>query len=271
MLELNKIHQGDCIELMKQIDDNSIDMILCDLPYGTTACSWDILISFDKLWKEYERIISDVGSILLFSSGTFTAKLISSNLKLYKYKFVWVKTNTTNFVHAKNRPLTNHEDILVFSKAPMGHISQLGEKRMIYNPQDLIEINKDIKAGKSRFGTIAGTRLSHKEIFKRTHTGYPTDILWQFSEPSTNEKEHTSQKPTDLCEYLIKTYTKEDAVVLDNCIGSGTTAIACKRTNRKFIGIEIEQKYVDIANKRISEINIQTTLKEVTLGNSSQK
>ena len=260
MLEINQIHQGDCLELMQDIPDKSVDLILCDLPYGTTACSWDIILPFDRLWKEYNRIISDVGSILLFSSGTFTAHLISSNLKLYKYKFVWVKNNTTNFVHAKNRPLTNHEDILVFSKAPMGHNSLLGNKRMVYNPQGLIEINKNIKAGKGRFGTTAGIRPSHKDVFKRTHTGYPTDILWQFAEPSANEKEHTSQKPIELCEYLIRTYTNKGNLILDNCIGSGTTAIASKITLRNFIGIELEQKYVDIANKRLSQTRIGENL-----------
>ena len=241
---------------MKKIEDKSIDMILCDLPYGTTACSWDIILPFDKLWKEYSRIISDVGSILLFSSGTFTAHLISSNLKLYKYKFVWVKNNTTNFVHAKNRPLTNHEDILVFSKAPMGHKSLLGNKRMRYNPQGLIKINKNIKAGKGRFGTTAGIRPSHKDVFKRTHTNYPTDILWQFAEPSANEKEHTSQKPIELCAYLIRTYTNKGDLVLDNCIGSGTTAIASINTKRNFIGIEKEEKYVELANKHLEQVNL---------------
>ena len=261
MIEINKIHCMDCIEGMKQLEDNSVDMILCDLPYGTTDCSWDTIIPFDKLWEQYEKIISDVGSIVLFSSGIFTAQLISSNLKLYKYKFVWVKNNTTNFVHAKNRPLTNHEDILIFSKAPMGHKSQLNERRMIYNPQGLIEINKDIKAGKGRFGTIAGKRPSHKEIFKRTHTNYPTDILWGFSEPSANEKQHTSQKPVELFKYLIKTYSNEGDLVLDNCIGSGTTGIACIETGRKFIGFEILQEYVDIANKRLQQDNLNNFIK----------
>ena len=245
--------QGDCLEKMKDIPDKSIDMILCDLPYGTTACKWDSLLPQDKLWEQYKRIISDVGSIVLFSSGQFTPYLMASNLGMFKYKYVWIKQNTTNFVHAKNRPMTEHEDILVFSKAPMGHFSQLGERRMTYNPQGLIEINKDIKLGNGRFGTVAGKRPSHKEVFKRTHIGYPTDVLWQFNEVATNKKLHTSEKPIPLLEYLIKTYTNEGDLVLDNCAGSGTTGVACKNLNRNFIGIELDPEYFKIAEKRINE------------------
>lgn len=245
---------------MAEIPNGSINLILTDLPYGTTACSWDTLIPLDKLWEQYERIINDVGSILLFSNGMFTAQLISSNMKLYKYKYVWVKNNATNFVHAKNRPMVEHEDILVFSKAPMGHISLLKDKRMKYNPQDLIPINKTIKAGKGRFGTVAGTRPSHKAEFIRTHTNYPTDILWQFSEPSANEKIHTSQKSVQLCEYLIKTYTDENDLVLDSCIGSGTTAVACINTKRNYIGFETDKEYFDKAENKIKNYVKQVIL-----------
>lgn len=251
--KLNKIYCCDCLKGMQAIPDKSIDMILCDLPYGTTACKWDSIIPQKELWNNYKRVISDNASIILFSSGRFTPYLMASNLKMFKYKYVWLKNNTTNFVHAKNRPLTEHEDILVFSKAPMGHKSQLGDKRMEYNPQGLIEINKVIKAGRGRFGTVAGIRPSHRKEFKRTHTSYPTDVLTGFPEPSANCKQHTSQKPIALCKYLIKTYTNEGDIVLDNCMGSGTTAVACKKLNRNFIGFETEQKYVDIANKRLAE------------------
>jgi len=254
-MELNTVIQGDCLEVMKNIPDKSIDMILCDLPYGTTACKWDSILPQDKLWQEYRRIINDGGSIVLFSSGQFTPYLMASNLDMFKYKYVWVKQNTTNFVHAKNRPMTEHEDILVFSKAPMGHLSQLGQKRMIYNPQGLTEINKNIKLGNGRFGTVAGKRPSHKEVFKRTHTGYPTDILWQFNEVATNKKSHTSEKPIELLEHLIKTYTNENDIVLDNCAGSGTTAIACINTKRNYFLIEKEPEYVEIIKKRLDSSN----------------
>ena len=244
---------GDCLELMKDIPDNSVDMILCDLPYGTTDCKWDIMILFDKLWEQYTRIIGNNGSIVLFASGKFTPYLMASNLKMYKYKYVWVKQNKTNFVHAKNRPMTEHEDILIFSNAPMGHISLLKENRMTYNPQGLIEINKEIKAGRGRFGTIAGKRPSHKETFKRTHTGYPTDILWQFNETPANKKLHTSEKPINLLEYLVKTYTNEGDLVLDNCMGSGSTGVACVNTKRNFIGMELDKEYFEVATKRIND------------------
>jgi site-specific DNA-methyltransferase (adenine-specific) len=247
----NQIIQGDCLIEMQKIEAKSIDMVLCDLPYGTTASKWDSILPSTILWSQYERIIKDNGAIVLFASGQFSPYLLSSNLSLFKYKYVWIKQNTTNFVHAKNRPMTEHEDILVFSKAPMGHTSQLGERRMIYNPQGLTEINKDIKLGNGRFGTIAGKRPSHKEVFKRTHTGYPTDVLWQFNEVATNHKLHTNEKPIPLLEYLIKTYTNEGDLVLDNAAGSGTTGVAARNLNRNFILIEKEPEYIKIINERL--------------------
>jgi len=249
-----QLYLGDCLEIMPTFPDKSIDMILCDLPYGTTACKWDSIIPQTKLWDNYKKIISNNGSIVLFSSGQFTPYLMASNLEMFKYKFVWVKANTTNFVHAKNRPLTEHEDILVFSKAPMGHINQLKDKRMKYNPQGLIEINQMIKAGKGRFGTVAGTRPSHRKEFKRTHTNYPTDVLTGFPEVSANKKLHTSAKPIPLLKHLIKTYTDEGDLVLDNCAGSGTTGVACKNLNRRCILIEKEEKYCKIIKERLEQI-----------------
>lgn len=251
---INRIINDDCLNVLPEIPDKSIDMILCDLPYGTTDSKWDKMIPIDELWKEYKRIIKDIGVISLYGNGIFSIKLICAEPKLFKYKYVWIKNNTTNFVHAKNRPLTKHEDILVFSKAPMGHKSLLKEKRMIYNPQGLIEVNQIINAGKGRFGTIAGERPSHEKEFKRTHTNYPTDVLTNYPEPSANTKQHTSQKPVLLCEYLIKTYTNENDLILDNCIGSGTTAVACINTNRRFIGIEISKEYCNITHERLKNI-----------------
>ena len=247
------LKQGDCLELMKQIPDKSVNMILCDLPYGTTASNWDKLIPADKLWEQYNRIISDNGSILLFASGLFETKVILSNIDDYKYKWIWVKNNSTNFVHAKNRPMTKHENILVFSKAPMGHKSLLGDKRMTYNPQGLIPVNKKIKAGKSKFGTIAGVRPSHQEEFLQEYTNYPTDVLMDFPEDSSSKKFHTNQKPVKLLEYLIKTYTNEGEVVLDNCMGAGSTGIAAVKTKRNFIGFELDKDYFITAAKRIAK------------------
>ena len=182
--------------------------------------------------------------------------LVTSNFEMFKYKYIWIKNNTTNFVHAKNRPLTKYEEILIFSKAPMGHKSLLKEKRMVYNPQDLIAIHQNIKSGKRRFGTYVGNRPSHKKMFKRMYSNYPTDVLIDYPEPSAGDKQHTSQKSLPLCEFLIKTYTNEGDLVLDNCIGSGTTIVASKRTNRKFIGIEIDSDYCGIANQRLENTKL---------------
>lgn len=253
------LRHGDCLELMRGIPDKSVDLILCDLPYGTTASSWDKIIPANKLWEQYSRILSTNGSVLLFASGLFEPRVMLSNIDDYKYKWVWIKNNSTNFVHAKNRPLTKHESILVFSKAPMGHASQLGKKRMTYNPQGLIPVNKVIKAGKSRFGTVAGVRPSHKSEFTREFTNYPTDVLTQFPEPSASEKVHTNEKPVALLEYLIKTYTNEGDTVLDNCMGSGSTGVACVRAKRNFIGIELDENYFKIAKERVAlEFNEQS-------------
>ena len=248
---MTKLYCGDCLEVMKEIPDKSIDMILCDLPYGTTACSWDSVIPFEPLWEQYNRIIKDNGVVALFGSGTFTSKVMLSNMKNYKYKWVWVKRTPTNFVHAKNRPMSKHEDILIFSKAPMGHISLLGEKRMKYNPQGLIELNKVVKTSSNKFGSVVGVRKSQKEYFKRDYTNYPTDVLVGFPESTSTKKICTSEKPVSLLEYLIKTYTNEGDTVLDNCMGSGSTGVACKNVGRDFIGIELDEKYFQIAKERI--------------------
>ena len=267
MIEINKIHQGDCLELMKEIDDKSIDMILCDLPYGTTECKWDCDIDLNRLWINYKRIIKDEGVIVLFGNGLFSYKLVNNVMDIFKYKYVWIKTNSTLFVHAKNRPLVKHEDILVFSKSSMGHKSLLKERRMPYNPQGLVPYNKKIKKGKGRFGTVIGNRPSHKDEVLREFTNYPCDVL-EYPE-NIGDKIHTCQKPLELCEFLIKTYTNKEDIVLDNCIGSGTTAIACINTKRDYIGIELSEEYCKIANKRIQEALSQTKLNS-EIRNSSQ-
>ena len=247
-----QLYKGDCLEIMKDIPDKSIDLILCDLPYGTTDSNWDRAIPMDKLWTEYNRVLTDIGTTVLFANGLFTPRVMYSNTTQYKYRWVWVKHNSTNFVHAKNRPLVKSEDILIFSKGSMGHKSQLGDKRMTYNPQGIIPVNKIIKAGKNRFGTVAGVRPSHKDEFMREYTNYPCDILTEFPELSSTKKLHTNEKPVKLLEYLIKTYTNEGELVLDNCMGSGSTGVACINTNRNFIGIELDDNYFKIAEDRIN-------------------
>ena len=245
-MELNKIHHGDCLEIMKDIPTGSVDMILCDLPYGTTASKWDSIIPSKELWKQYKRIITDVGAIVLTASGMFTHKLIQSNFDMYKYKWIWVKTKKGNFVNAKNRPMTAFEEVLVFSK---GNTANGSKKRMNYYPQGLVPTRKINKDNGSKFGSMAGKRPSHKKETVQKWTNYPSDVLYF---DSVGKSEHPTQKPVALFEYLIKTYTNEGDIVLDNCMGSGTTAIASINTNRNYIGIEKEKEYVDIANERIN-------------------
>lgn len=244
MLEINKIHLGDCLELMKDIPDKSIDMILCDLPYGTTACKWDTIIPFEPLWEQYHRVIKNNGAIVLTASQPFTSVLVISNIKNFKYEWIWEKENSTGFVNANARPLKKHENIIIFSKGSANSTN----KSMKYYPQNLLEINKIAKYG-SRGGYL-GERKSQKNIHLQKYTNYPTTIL-KFKRDK--EKLHPTQKPVPLFEYLIRTYTNEGDLVLDNCIGSGTTAIACINTNRNFIGIEKDATYFEIANKRIEE------------------
>lgn len=242
------LRQGDCLEVMKNIPDKSIDMILCDLPYGTTASSWDKIINADDLWQQYERIIKDNGAIVLFASGQFTYKLISSNEKIYRYKWIWFKTKRGNFVNAKNRPMTSYEEILVFSKGTTANGSKI---KMKYYPQGLIPIHKINIDNGTRFGTMAGKRPSHKKETIQEWTNYPFDVL-QFE--SVGKPIHPTEKPVALLEYLIKTYTNEGETVLDNCMGSGSTGVACVNTNRNFIGIELDENYFNIAKERINSI-----------------
>lgn len=252
-MELNKIYNEDCLEGMKRIPDKSVDMILCDLPYGTTACKWDTIIPFEPLWEQYERVIKDNGAIVLTASQPFTSALIMSNTSLYKYNFVWEKSKGNNFVHAKNMPLKFHEDICVFSKSPIGHISQLGDRRMTYNPQGLKRVNKKWSRPKHYENGHNLSRESHKLDRVIEFENYPTSILKYSNSDNRDRGLHPTQKPVALFEYLIKTYTNEGETVLDNCMGSGTTAIACINTNRNYIGFELDKKYCELANNRIKE------------------
>ena len=234
------LRQGDCLELMKDIPDGSIDMILCDLPYGTTSCKWDVVIPFDKLWEQYNRIIKDNGAIVLFGKQPFTSKLIISNIKNFKYVLVWVKDNHDNPLMAKKRFLNITEDICVFYK-----------KQCKYNPQGVIEINKMTKQGR---GESLSQKNERKSEYLQTYTNYPKNIL-KFKRDLPNV--HPTEKPVALLEYLIKTYTNENETVLDNCMGSGSTGVASINTNRNFIGIELDEKYFNIAKERIEKIGLE--------------
>jgi site-specific DNA-methyltransferase (adenine-specific) len=241
---------GDCLEKMKDIADGSVDMVLCDLPFGTTDCKWDNVIPFDKLWAQYDRIVKSNGSVILFGSEPFSTIQRMSNIKHFKYDWIWEKATTTGFQHAKNMPLKNYEIISVFSYGSIGHKSQLGNRRMTYNPQGIILVNKESHNTKNKWGNIAGKRPSHKETFITEYENYPTMIL-KFKKDTDNY--HPTQKPVSLLEYLIKTYSNEGELILDNCMGSGSTGVACINTNRKFIGIELDEKYYDISCDRIEE------------------
>lgn len=245
-----QLYQGDCLDLLPNLPDKSVDLILADLPYGTTASKWDNLINAEKLWKQYERVIKDRGAIVLFSSGRFTQKLIQSNEDLYRYKWIWIKTRVGNFVNAKNRPLTNYEEICVFSKGITANTKHT-ERKMHYYPQGLIEVNKKVSAGGSKFGTMHGSRPSHQTSYTAKYTNYPTDVL-EFA--SVGKPLHPTEKPVDLLEYLIRTYTQEGETVLDNTMGSGSTGEACFNTNRHFIGMELTDKYYKIAEQRLNDL-----------------
>ena len=239
---------GDCLELMKDIPDKSVDMILCDLPYGTTACIWDIIIPIDRLFKEYRRIIKSNGVIALFGNEPFSTKLRIEAMDLYKYDWIWIKNRSTGFVHAKNMPLKKHEIISIFSTGSMGHKNLLKEKRMTYNPQGIIEINQIRTTGINKFKNTYGIRPFQSKKFLQEFSNYPESVLY-FNKVS--KPEHPTQKPVDLLEYLIKTYTNEGETILDNCMGSGSTGVACIHTNRNFIGMELDETYFKFAKERI--------------------
>ena len=242
-LELNKIYNEDCLEGMKRIPDGSVDMILCDLPYGTTRNKWDSVIPLEPLWEQYERIIKDDGAIVLTAQTPFDKILGVSNLKYLRYEWIWQKNKATGHLNSKKMPMKSHENVLVFYK-----------KLPTYNPQGLIEkgrptINKGSRGSKSQGAGGSNYGKSDKDAIQ-THEGYPKDVL-MFNVVMIPE--HPTQKPVSLFEYLIKTYTNEGETVLDNCMGSGTTAIACMNTNRNYIGFELDKGYFDIANERIDK------------------
>jgi site-specific DNA-methyltransferase (adenine-specific) len=230
---------GDCLNEMQSIPDKSIDMILTDPPYGTTACSWDSVIPFDAMWKQLKRIIKDNGAIALFGSQPFTSALIMSNVKMFKYEWIWDKGLAVNFLNAPNVPLKTTERIMIFG----------GDK---YYPQ--------MRKGKYRKKGNTGNQFRNTDIYKENGHGkvtyndhyYPTDIL-NYTNANHNDKQHPTQKPVKLLEYLIKTYTQKEETVLDFTMGSGSTGVACVNTKRNFIGIELDENYFNIAGERIAK------------------
>ena len=226
---------------MKNISDKSIDMILCDLPYGVTARNkWDEVIPFDLLWEEYKRIIKDNGVICLFGQGMFTAKLMASNSKMWRYNLIWHKTQPTGFLNANRMPLRNHEDICVFYK-----------QLPTYNPQKTTGHTRKVSSAEHKKNCKVTTNYGEHNLKSYDSTErYPTSVI-TYSKDIQKAALHPTQKPVSLLEYLIKTYTNEGQIVLDNCMGSGSTGIACLNTNRHFIGMELDEKFFGIAKNRI--------------------
>lgn len=250
-LQLNRIYQMDCIEGMKLIPDKSIDMILCDLPYGTTQCKWDATIPLEDLWKQYKRIVKDRGVIVLTADEPFTSNLIMSNIEMFKYKWTWDKVKPNGFLNAKKMPLKRTEDICVFYK-----------KLPTYNPR----MEKGKMRNKKAYNKITGDGSmvygKFNNLDNYSDEKYPTNLI-QVSNASQKNKLHPTQKPVALFDYLIKTYTNEGDTVLDNCIGSGTTAVAAEVNNRKWIGFELEQEYIEKANKRLDAIDISIDINKL--------
>ena len=261
--------QGDCLVEMNNVADGSVDLILCDLPYGTTdrkgveskgnnrLLSWDTVIPLDKLWDQYRRILKPLGAVVLTADQPFTSQLILSNLEWFKYEWIWKKRKTTGFLLANYRPMKCTEDVVIFSPGGAAAASRNGGN-MTYNPQGLIEKNVKKKNNAKRLGKFlhnpehmgAGNKLLHETEYEQKYTNYPSEII-EFG--LDRNVVHPTQKPVELMEYLIRTYSNSGEVVLDNCMGSGTTGVAAVMSGRNFIGIEMDQEYYEIAKKRIED------------------
>ena len=242
---LGRFYNADCFDVFKEMPDGCVDMVLCDLPYGTTACKWDTVIPFEPLWAEYKRVCKPNAAIVLTASQPFTSALVMSNPKMFKYCWVWEKTKPSGFMNAKARPLKNHEDVVVFSGSRCDAAG--GADNMNYYPQGLVSVTKKTKnSGKVRAGVRS---LPRQAEYTQEWSCYPNSVLQIASEITTF---HPTQKPVALFEYLIRTYTNEGDLVLDNCAGSGTTAVACENLKRRWVCIEKEKEYYDKALTRLN-------------------
>lgn len=240
----NTIYNEDCLLGMKSIASNSIDMILCDLPYGTTQCSWDVVIPLDVLWSEYNRVIKKDGAIVLTACNPFTSVLVSSNIKNFKYSMVWEKSKGTGFLNAKKRPLVAHEDVLVFCNGKVPYFPQMtiGEA-----------YDKGVRKEQSDNDVYGSFKKAH---VKSDGLRYPRSVVYFKTAESEGKTIHKTQKPVALFEYLIKTYTNEGDIVLDTCMGSGTTAIAAMKSRRNFLGFETDKEFFDKSLQRISHAKL---------------
>ena len=249
-----KLYLGDCLEILPKIPDSSVDLVLCDLPYGTSVVhKWNKSLPIERLWEQYNRIIKRNGVICLFGTQPFSSFLVCSNPEMYRYMWFWKKENPTGFLNANYKPLNAIEEIVVFSKATVGSLSKFP---IPYHPPTLKTVNKTKRnrtesTWREAMGyTGKNNVLNSGKEYSQRYTGYPTTIL---EYPREKHQVHPTQKPTELLEFLIETYTDENDLVLDNCMGSGSTGVACQNTNRSFIGIEKENRYYEIALKRIIE------------------
>jgi site-specific DNA-methyltransferase (adenine-specific) len=234
---------GDCLEKMKEIPDQSVDLILCDLPYGTTACKWDVVIPFEPLWEAYWRVAKPNAAVVLFGSEPFSSRLRISSLKNFKYDWIWDKVKPVGAHVSKLRPLQQTETVSVF-----------GQSKVNYYP--ILVAREKVRIGGAVYGEqneIMGYRIKSEERVNKSYTHFFPRNLLKFSNASNKDRHHPTQKPVALLEYLIRTYTNEGELVLDNCMGSGSTGVACVNTKRSFIGIEKEQKYFEIAQARIEQ------------------
>lgn len=256
MIEIDNIYNEDCLDGMKRIPDGSVDAIICDLPYGTTKNSWDCLIPLDKLWAEYKRVIKPSGAIVLFSQQPFTSALVMSNPKMFKYEWIWEKDSGTGHLNSKFAPMKIHENICVFSKSAASFVKDRS-KAMMYNPQ-----YRKGKPYKGKGGLLGNGNYDSKwervvDTFNDGEHYYPTDII-KFNRDK--EKIHPTQKPVELVRYLIRTYSSPNETILDNCMGSGTTAIAAIKEHRHYIGFELNSEYYEKAINRIKSESQQTSL-----------
>ena len=247
MFEINKIYNVDCLIGMKEIQSGSIDMILCDLPYGTTRNKWDIIIPFEPLWEQYERIIKDNGAIVLTAAQPFTTDLINSNKKLFRYDLIWYKSLGTGFLNANKMPMRNHEHILIFYK-----------NVPTYNP--IMTKGKLRQKGNKGASTQEGCYGKYKATQSYNDLYFPQSVIEISNGDNTKENQHSTQKPVKLFEYLILTYSNEGDLIFDNCIGSGTTAEAAYNHKRNFIGFEIDKDYSTAAQKRMDAVMAQITM-----------
>lgn len=261
MIEIDNIYNEDCLVGMRRIPDGSVDCIITDLPYGTTSCQWDSVIPFEPLWEQYRRIIAKHGVIVLFSTQPFTTALIASNLAEYRYSWIWVKDSPNGFLNANYAPLKITEDINVF--APYSTVGSLSKNPIKYNPQGVTKVNRTKRNNPnstyraSQGYSVGGNKLNSDVEYIQKYEGYPTNLLRFARDKNTL---HPTQKPVDLLRYLILTYTEVGGVVLDSCIGSGTTCVAAVIEKRHYIGFETNKEYFEIAKKRIWEEKRQMTL-----------